>query len=755
MNLSAKLRKLCALTMTFGAFTAMNVSAEETITLDTMVVTASGYEQKITDAPASISVITREELDRKPYLTILDVVKDIEGVDIGETLDKNGQGTISIRGMGSDYTLIMIDGKRQNNVGDIYPNSFGGAQFGHLPPLDMIERVEVIRGPMSTLYGADAMGGVVNIITKKIADYWTGSATFSRTFQEDSSYGNDSTSSFSIMGPLIDGKLGFSLYGSVYERDESVPQLSSFKYPDGTVEDRATSFGGWGSVPESRNWDIGTRLTFTPNKSNTFKLEYDTSNQKYDNSEAQAGTVDTYDTIYRNSRVGYRKNLEMKRDQWSIAHNGEYDLGKTELRLTYIKSENEGRSMPLSAGERKFVNDMKAKYGNNINGFLSGASQDELDEFYALLPRDDRTLETRQYTFDAKYEVGISNHYLVIGGQYIDAKMEDGVFGLKKGGYHSGATQDHRQWSLFAEDSWKVLSFLTVTGGLRYDKHNEFGGHLSPRLYAVADITDEWTVKGGVSTGYKAPKANDLHSGITGFGGQGTSPWVGNPDLKPEESINSEIALYYDSNSGHGFNITGFHNKFKDKISSGEKIGADFGEGWDDLGYTTYNVKENLDEATIKGIEIAGKLKLPFGLALKANYTYTDSEVTKGAKKGEPLTDTSKNMANATLDWYAHPDFMMYFSSEYRGKRFRGVDANTKEKEYYKEYTVFNLGGALNLSEFVTLHARVNNLFDKDFSGYSTKFSQDANGNWSATHKNDYNLIHKKRSYWVSLNAKF
>src|SRR5690606_14480731 len=138
--------------------------AANPVDFDAVVVTASGVEQTIVDAPASISVITREDLAQRPYITLLDAVRDLEGVDIGETRDKTGQGTISLRGMGADYTLILIDGRRQNNHGDIYPNNFGGNQFNHIPPLDAIERIEVIRGPMSTLYGADAMGGVINII---------------------------------------------------------------------------------------------------------------------------------------------------------------------------------------------------------------------------------------------------------------------------------------------------------------------------------------------------------------------------------------------------------------------------------------------------------------------------------------------------------------------------------------------------------------------------------------------------------------
>ena len=102
---------------------------------------------------------------------------------------------------------------------------------------------------------------------------------------------------------------------------------------------------------------------------------------------------------------------------------------------------------------------------------------------------------------------------------------------------------------------------------MRYDNHETFGDQLSPRLYGVYEVSPGWTVKGGVSTGYKTPKTTDLYDGITGFGGQGTRPWVGNPDLEPETSVNSEIALYWESPNRHNANITFFQNDFKDKIS--------------------------------------------------------------------------------------------------------------------------------------------------------------------------------------------
>src|SRR5690606_28214450 len=121
---------LACLSAPAAAETAPDMATKE---LDRVVVTATGFEQKIVDAPASISVITPEDLAKRPYITLLDAVRDLEGVDVGETRDKTGQGSISIRGMGPDYTLILVNGRRQNNHGDIYPNNFGGNQFNHIP----------------------------------------------------------------------------------------------------------------------------------------------------------------------------------------------------------------------------------------------------------------------------------------------------------------------------------------------------------------------------------------------------------------------------------------------------------------------------------------------------------------------------------------------------------------------------------------------------------------------------------------------
>src|SRR5690606_36575818 len=187
---------------------------------DVTVVSATGFAQKITDATASISVISREQLQSKPYAGLADAQRDVEGVDVGADLDKNGNISITMRGLPKDYTLVLIDGRRQSDIGDIGPNNFGNSQFMYMPSMDAIERIEVIRGPMSTLYCADAMGGVINIITRKVQDSWGGSISHGISIQEDSQFGDDRKTDLFASGPLIEGLLGLGLRASLYDREQ-------------------------------------------------------------------------------------------------------------------------------------------------------------------------------------------------------------------------------------------------------------------------------------------------------------------------------------------------------------------------------------------------------------------------------------------------------------------------------------------------------------------------------------------------------
>ena len=221
-------KRLRLRTLQAGAATLMTLSVsvqaqeKDVATLSDIVVTASGFEQMIADAPATITVIPKEELEGKAYRNVTDALQDIPGVSIeGGAGGKLESTNITIRGMSESYVLFLVDGKPLGASSEAYYNGFGGgAQVNWLPPVSAIERIEVIRGPMSSLYGSSALGGLITSITQKLSDTWTGSVTLDGTLQEHSDSGNAYQGNYYLSGPLVHDRLGLTLYGSRYQRQE-------------------------------------------------------------------------------------------------------------------------------------------------------------------------------------------------------------------------------------------------------------------------------------------------------------------------------------------------------------------------------------------------------------------------------------------------------------------------------------------------------------------------------------------------------
>ncbi len=269
-----------ALTLAIAsASLALTAQAQESARLDNIVVTAAGFEQALQDAPASISVVTREELERKRYSNIAEAIAEVPGVDVRSGVGKTGGLNVSIRGMPSHYTLILIDGRRQNASGDVTPNGFGETSTSFMPPLSAIERIEVIRGPMSTLYGSDAMGGVINIITRPVSATWTGSVTLDTTFQQDRDAGNAQGINLYTSGPLVDDVLGLQLRGRLFDRDASERMIA-----DSAARDPRPT--------EARLYLLGGRLTLRADEANSVWLDAERARQTYANDDCRLGTLD-------------------------------------------------------------------------------------------------------------------------------------------------------------------------------------------------------------------------------------------------------------------------------------------------------------------------------------------------------------------------------------------------------------------------------------------------------------------------------
>ena len=731
-------RTALASAVTLATTLTTSAYANQPVTLSDVVVSASGFEQKITDAPASISVISSQDLQQKRYNNLAQALGDVEGIDIGQSTGKTGGLNISIRGMPSQYTLILIDGRRQNAAGNVTPNGFGETSTSFMPPLSAIERIEVIRGPMSTLYGSDAMGGVVNIITKKVATEWTGSLTQDYTYQEHRDFGDTRNTSVFASGPLIDGLLGLQVRGSVFSREES-----TLSYGDGIdVSARGPS------PVEGDNNTLGARLTLTPHENHDFGLDVERGRQAYNNDECQLGTLDGQNQgctgTEKNKANGYSDELRFEREQIALTHTARLGFGTLESSLMHNTTETIGRTIPGTIGNPTIV-----------PGAIGG---------------DDRDLETTNLVFDTKLIAPLGeSHIGTIGGQWWDAEMTDGI---------AQTTFEQKTWAVFAEDEWRLRDDLALTLGARYDDHETFGGHVSPRAYLVWNTTDNWTLKGGISRGYRTPDLNDLYGGINGVTRQGQVVTIGNPSLEPETTTSTEFGIYFDNLAGFTTNATLFHNKFKDKISSGDDIQI---TGRPGIPNGTYSQQINIDEAVTQGLELAASWQFAPAWTLSGNYTYTDSEQNSGDNKGEPLTNTAKHLANAKLNWQTTDRLNLWLKSEYRGERARFTSTyenlansngsySTNQSIYdtlgknTKAYTLFHLGGSFKATENLTLNASIYNLLDKDFvngKAYTT-FGNNGAANGVA-YGTDYiqstqsttGVLEEGRRLWLSANLTF
>src|SRR5690606_10375630 len=218
------------------------------------------------------------------------------------------------------------------------------------------------------------------------------------------------------------------------------------------------------------------------------------------------------------------------------------------------------------------------------------------------------------------------------------------------------------QYAFFVEDEWQITDTFALTGGLRMDNEKSSGIHWSPRLYAVWHLNDAWTIKGGVSTGFRAPSLRQTLPdwGATSRGGN----MYGNPDLKPEKSLTKEIGLFYQADSGLQAGLTVFHNEFEDKITrvACPECGPpnSFGNS-----PTTY---VNVDEAITQGVEASLSMPLTDTLSTTASYTFTDSEQKTGEFAGRPLNKLPRHLFNLGLDWQPNDQLNGWARLSYRGK---------------------------------------------------------------------------------------
>jgi outer membrane receptor for ferrienterochelin and colicins len=625
----ARLRALQAGAATLVTL-AFPVHAQEqgVATLSNVVVTASGFEQIIADAPATITVIPKEELEGKAYRNITDALQDIPGVSVeGGAGGKLENTKVTIRGMSEEYVLFLVDGKPLGASSEAYYNGFGGgAQVNWLPPVSAIERIEVIRGPMSSLYGSSALGGVINVITKKVTDTWTGNVTLDGTLQQHSDSGNSYQGRYYLSGPLVQDKLGLTLYGSRYQRQED-------EFEAGYAKQRITS--------------NNARLDWVINDSHSLQLE---------------GGITSTDNL-RTEKTGGPSDMDNKRVVYGLTHDWKW--GKRNNTKTYVLSE-----------------DVDIENGTTESSYKSTI-------------------------VNSKTVIPLDAHMISVGAEY---KSEETDHDESRFPGSKALNLTRWQAALFAEDEYNITENFALTAGLRFDKNEHYGNHVTPRLYGVYHWNDDLVLKGGVSGGYKTPTLKQADENIVEQAGRGRSWDMGNSDLEPESSTNYELGFAWGAPDDVNFGLMAYHTRFKDKI--GKEYVCNTPDGAPPSctynGQTRYSIQQytNIDSATLQGVEAS--FGMPLGsVRLTANYTFSDSEITSGPDEGKPLNNTPRHMFNLGLNWQANNKLGVWGKLKYKSDTIDGGE------DRIPSYTIVDIGTTYKFSNHVTGFLGIYNAFDK------------------------------------------
>lgn len=676
-----------------AAASAASAASGDPAAMKEIVVTASRREQAIKEAPASISVITRDEIEAKPYTSVAEIVGKVEGVSVvgGSPNDQD----ISIRGMPGEYTLFLVDGRRQNTR-ETMNRGTAGVQSNLLPPLSAIERIEVVRGPMSSLYGADAMGGVVNVITRKVPKRWGGTLTASSVWQLESNQGDTQSVDFWLGGPLKSDVLGLQASGRLLHRGED-----SIYYPasgaSGANGQRIGSFDVKLAAKPTRDQDISVnvgreQLTYlsTPGKS-----------------EAPLTPRTATSAITETRHV---------RDYWGITHDGRWGFGNTTLSLY---------------GERG-VQDQWTPVGRSQ---VKPALTDTI--------------------LEGKVEVPWwgERNILTVGGQHIWSRLsgvgsQDAV---PKGHAINSDRISRNAWALFGENEYFFNDRFTLTTGVRLDHDERYGSHVSPRVYGVYKLTQAWTVRGGVSTGFRPPSLRQSTGGycMTSGGAAGAVPGTlcGNPDLKPETSVTEELGVRYDLGDTYA-GLTLFNNLFRNKVTSYDTGVADPRSP----GRNIYKY-DNIDRVKLYGLELGAGTRVTRTVRVSGAYTLTQSRREGNGEKafngssldGQPLDKTPKHKFNVQVDWAPTPKLDLYATANYIGSEywaaFRNGAQGVRERP---STTTFDLGGRYRIDKRFSVNFAVLNVTNKMVPVDDRTRANGLSGNW---------LVDQGRRIAVSVTA--
>ena len=638
--------------------------------LDGVVVSASGFSQQIKEAPASISVISGDELTKDSFTSLHSIAQKVPGVNVVGGEDGAASG-ISIRGMEKSQTLVLIDGKRANSSSANPKGGAGDMNSNFIPPAEAIERIEVIRGPMSSLYGSDAVGGVINIITKKDFSKFSGNVGISTTINTHKGIGDGRQGDFYLNLPLYKEFLALQFWGYKKLRDED-----NYK----------------GGYQKSDKRNLSAKLWITPDEHNKFFILGSNERHDYSRTVGKTATIKTNKVL---NAYDYEKK------SYGVGYLGEFDSLNADISYIYDQTQRTSlfdKFIPAKAKNHNFNSKFTTFFGAHTLTFGYDFSKQNVGTTFIVSNASRNGLKDPK-TYSMSEHAG----FIEDEWQILDEKL---FLTLGSRLTHNEFFGNHLSPRAYLV--YNATDTLSLKGGVATGYKTPNVNQISPE---VGTIQKAWSI---VDFGNKDLKPEKSTTYEVGAYYDNQADFRGSVTLFRNE-FKDKILDTDGSKRVNGIPAFGTCTNAPDVTCPG---------------WGTYF---NIEGATVWGVELSGDYDILSNLNFSSNYTYNKSKIKTGNPTintpngpmkfsqtglnrldGKSLTATPEHTLHATLTYKPVKSVKTFFGANYESKLTSvNFGAGNSVRENTKDLLTFDTGISWDANKHLTLSLNAYNIFDK------------------------------------------
>lgn len=626
---------------------ASAIAQSKDANLEKITVTATKSEQSLDNVSATVDVITAYEIEKTGAANLKDVLEKTPGLTLQygtfPSASSASKSSVSIRGIGASGTLILINGKR---VAGEAKNPY---ELDRIPAA-MIERIEIIKGPMSVLYGADATGGILNIITKQPSEETEGSVAVRGGSTLQGEAGTVNADAF-VQGKY--NRLGYSLYASgmsmnPYRESETAHTkiktangfVSPSKHPNAKVRQLEDSYDvGVTYREEAETTTLGGRLSFDLASATTLGVDFSYFDEERDGNyrssyfptgiSISGKRVPVFDTPVHSQDENWRRDLgadlssELTDDLkvYLRAYNSYYQKRNTTTALNWRDAGFSSQDASKSTGMNADVDIM------TYEGFGT-------------------------YSFN-------DVHVLTVGGEYREEERTGTLFNMS-GDYEK---KNVEYSAAYIQDEWKITDSLRAIFGARYDDISNADSKATFKAGLINTFHELLTVRANFAQGYRAPDIRELYIFQNTPAGSLRGATITDTSLgKSASDINPEFVNAYElgvsgKSGGFNYSVALFYNDIEDKI---DQVTKNPGTS---QSYYTY---ENVSQANTKGLELSTGYTFDSGFAMNLDWYELDTE---NENTHKPLEFSPEREVIGTIS-YTQNGFEAWISEKYTGRQY-------------------------------------------------------------------------------------